>query len=61
MKRILLKKTILSKKVILLGIDFIHSQIQELAESLMSTSNVNQQNSQAHILNQLYSSQIALT
>ena len=35
MKKILLKETVLSKKVILLGIDFIHSQIQELAESLI--------------------------
>ena len=35
MKKILLKETVLSKIVILLGIDFIHSQIQELAESLI--------------------------
>ena len=41
MKRILLKETIRSKKVILSGIDFVHSQIQELAESLIQDLNNN--------------------
>ena len=41
MKRILLKETIRSKRVILWGIDFVHSQIQELAESLIQDLNNN--------------------
>ena len=41
MTRILLKETIRSKKIILWGINFIHSQIQELAESLIQDLNNN--------------------